>query len=172
MEIVLLCLKVFLGRFIEVTLATLNTIYIVKGKRVTATILGFIDIIIWFLIVKEALNTPENGVWLAISYAGGYAVGTYFGSYLASVVIKGTTQIQVITKNVDNIVTEAIKNNGYGASIVKCHGLLNEDESLMIYAQVDNKRVNEFKKLVNSTDPSAFVTITESKEILNGYFGK
>ena len=45
-------------------------------------------------------------------------------------------------------------------------------KSYMIYAQVDNKKVSAFKKLINTVDSHAFVTITESKEILNGYFGK
>jgi uncharacterized protein YebE (UPF0316 family) len=168
----LLCLKVFIGRFIEVTLSTMNTLYIVKGKKLMATIIGFIDILIWFLIVKEALSDPKSSIWIALSYAGGYAVGTYFGSIFAGLLIKGTTQVNVVTKNEDNKVTETIKENGYGASIVPCYGLNSEEESIMIFAQVDNRKVNEFKKLIKKIDPHAFVTITESKENLNGYFGE
>ncbi len=167
-----LCLKVFFGRMIEVSLSTLNTLYIVKGKRIMATIIGFIDVLIWYLIIKEALNTPESSIWIALSYAGGYALGTFLGSFVSKFLISGTTQIQVVTKNVDNVVTDAIKDNGYGASIIECHGLLNEEKSYMIYAQVDNKKVSAFKKLINTVVSHAFVTITESKEILNGYFGK
>ena len=169
---VALCLKVFFGRFIEVTLSTMNTIYIVKGKKIVATIVGFIDILIWFLIVKEALNTPEDSIWIALSYAGGYAIGTYFGSVFASVFIKGTTQVHIVTKNIENKVTDAIKENGYGASIVPCYGLNSEEQSLMIYAQVDNKKIKDFKKLIKKIDPNAFVTITESKDNLNGFFGE
>ncbi len=169
---VLACLKIFFGRFIEVSLSTMNTLYIVKGKRITATIIGFIDILIWFLIVKEALSDPKSSIWIALSYAGGYAVGTYFGSIFAGLLIKGTTQVNVVTKNEDNKVTETIKENGYGASIVPCYGLNSEEESIMIFAQVDNRKVNEFKKLIKKIDPHAFVTITESKENLNGYFGE
>lgn len=169
---VALCLKVFFGRFIEVTLSTMNTIYIVKGKRLIATIVGFIDILIWFLIVKEALNTPEDSIWIALSYAGGYAFGTYFGSVFAVVFIKGTTQVHIVTKNIENKVTDAIKENGFGASIVPCYGLNSEEQSLMIYAQVDNKKLKNFKKLIKKIDPSAFVTITESKDNLNGFFGE
>jgi len=167
-----LCIKIFFGRFIEVTLSTLNTLYVVKGKKLMATIIGFIDVLIWFLIVKEAINTPENSIWIALAYAGGYALGIALGSVIGSKIISGTTQIQVVTKNVDNVVTDAIKDNGYGASIIECHGLLNEEKSYMIYAQVDNKKVSAFKKLIKAVDSHAFVTITESKEILNGYFGK
>jgi len=169
---VALCLKVFFGRFIEVTLSTMNTIYIVKGKKLIATIIGFIDILIWFLIVKEALNTPEDSIWIALSYAGGYAFGTYFGSVFAVVFIKGTTQVHIVTKNIENKVTDAIKENGFGASIVPCYGLNSEEQSLMIYAQVDNKKLKNFKKLIKKIDPSAFVTITESKDNLNGFFGE
>ena len=169
---VVLCLKVFIGRFIEVTLATMNTLYVVKGKKLMATIIGFIDILIWFLIVKEALNTPEDSIWIALSYAGGYAIGTYFGSVFASVFIKGTTQVHIVTKNIENKVTDAIKENGYGASIVPCYGLNSEEQSLMIYAQVDNKKIKDFKKLIKKIDPNAFVTITESKDNLNGFFGE
>ena len=168
---VVLCLKVFIGRFIEVTLGTMNTLYVVKGKKLMATIIGFIDILIWFLIVKEALNTPEDSIWIALSYAGGYAFGTYFGTVVARYLIKGTTRVQVVTKNVNNTVTDALKANGYGASIVPCYGLNTEEQSLMIYAQVDNKRMKDFKNLIKKIDPHAFVAITESKENFNGYFG-
>ncbi|MBP5683852.1 MAG: DUF2179 domain-containing protein [Bacilli bacterium] len=166
-----LCLKIFLGRFVEVSLSTLNTLYVVKGKKLMATIVGFIDVLIWFLIVKEALNNPGNSIWIALSYAGGYALGIALGSTIGGKIITGTTQIQVITKNIDNAVTDAIRDGGYGASIIRCHGLHDEERSYMIYAQVDNKKVGAFKKLINKVDSHAFVTITESKEILNGYFG-
>ncbi len=42
----------------------------------------------------------------------------------------------------------------------------------MIYAQIDNRKLKDFKKMITTLDPSAFITVTENKEILNGYFGK
>mgnify|MGYP004491829645 FL=1 len=42
----------------------------------------------------------------------------------------------------------------------------------MIYAQIENKKLNNFKKLITNTDKNAFITVTESKEMLNGYLGK
>lgn len=172
MELLFLCIKIFLGRLIDVTLATMQTMYLVKGKRNLATIIGFIDVLIWFVVVKEALNTDIQSIWIALAYAGGYAAGTFTGSGISKRVIKGTVSVQVITKNYKNKVIKALKNSNYSASVVECKGVHAEDTSYMIYAQIQNNKLSEFKKLITNIDPNAFITVTESKEILNGYFGK
>ena len=172
MALFYLCVKIFCGRLVDVTLSTLQTMLLVKGKRNLATLIGFVDVFIWFLVVREALNTDIKSIWIALAYAGGYAAGTFTGSNLSKKVIKGTVSVQVITKNIKNSVTDAIKFAGYSASIVKCKGIHDEDTNYMIYAQINNKKLDDFKKLVTNTDKNAFITITESKEILNGYFGK
>ncbi len=172
MKLLVLCIKVFMGRLIDVSLSTLVTVYVVKGQRIKATVIGFIDVFIWFLIVKEALNTDIQSIWIAVSYAGGYASGTFIGSMLSQLFNKGTVSVQIITKDIENNVTKAIKNSGYSASIIECKGIYNEEKNYMIYAQIDNKKLKTFKNLITQIDNSAFITITESKEMLNGYLGK
>ncbi|MBQ9024003.1 MAG: DUF2179 domain-containing protein [Bacilli bacterium] len=172
MSLLYLCVKIFCGRLIDVSLSTLQTMFLVKGKRNLATIFGFIDVFIWFLVVREALSTDVQSIWIAVAYAGGFAAGTYLGSAISKSVIKGTVSVQVITKNIKNCVTESIKLAGYSASVVKCTGIHDEDTNYMIYAQVNNRKLEDFKKLVTNTDKNAFITVTESKEILNGYFSK
>ena len=167
-----LCVKIFCGRLVDVSLSTLQTMLLVKGKRNLATLIGFVDVFIWFLVVREALNTDIKSIWIALAYAGGYAAGTFTGSNLSKRVIKGTVGIQVITKNTKNKVIETIKQSGFSATYVECKGIHDEDTNYLIGAQVDNKKLNEFKDLVTSVDPNAFITVTESKENLNGYFEK
>ena len=172
MTLLYLCIKIFCGRLVDVTLSTLQTMLLVKGKRNLATLIGFVDVFIWFLVVREALNTDIRSIWIAFAYAGGYAAGTFTGSNLSKRVIKGTVGVQVITKNIKNKVIDAIKQSGFSATYVECKGIHEEDTNYLIGAQVDNKKLDEFKKLVTSVDANAFITVTESKEILNGYFGK
>ena len=172
MALFYLCLKIFCGRLVDVTLSTLQTMLLVKGKRNLATLIGFVDVFIWFLVVREALNTDIKSIWIALSYAGGYAAGTFTGSNLSKRVIRGTVGIQVITKNIENKVIDAIKQSGFSATYVECKGIHEEDTNYLIGAQVNNKKLDEFKALVTSVDKNAFITVTESKEILNGYFGK
>ena len=57
MDLVILCIKIFFARIIDVTLGTVRTIYSVKGKTFTAGFIAFFEISIWFMVVREALNT-------------------------------------------------------------------------------------------------------------------
>lgn len=172
MALFYLCVKIFCGRLVDVTLATLQTMLLVKGKRNLATIIGFIDVFIWFLVVREALNTDIKSIWIALAYAGGYAAGTFTGSSLSKKIIRGTVGVQVITKNAKNKVIDAIKQSGFSATYVECKGIHKEDTNYLIGAQVDNRKLKEFKSLITNVDPNAFITVTESKEKLNGYFSK
>ena len=79
----LLCLKIFLVRIVDVTLGTTRTMFTVKGKRLIASLIGFFEVLIWFLIVREALQTEDKSILIAISYALGFATGTYIGGFIS-----------------------------------------------------------------------------------------
>ena len=88
MEVLFLCIKIFVVRILDVSLGTCRTVMVVKGKTLYATIIGFIEVFIWFLIVREALNTDVESIWIAISYSLGFATGTYLGGIISKKLIK------------------------------------------------------------------------------------
>lgn len=90
MTLVILCLKVFFARILDVSLGTVRTMVTVKGNRLIASVVGFVEILVWFVIVKEVLNTDENSLWLGISYAGGFATGTYLGAFISENILQVT----------------------------------------------------------------------------------
>ena len=111
MEIIFLCLKVFFVRILDVTLGTFRTILTVKAKNIEASLLGFFEVLVWFLIVREALNSDIDSIWVAIFYSAGFAVGTYFGGILSQKFIQGNSTLQVITKKrkVIDVISESHK---------------------------------------------------------------
>ena len=172
MELFLLCLKVFVGRIIDVSLSTMNTMYLVKGKKLKAVVVGTIDVLIWFLVVKEAINTNSNSIYIALAYAGGYAAGTYIGYMVSQKVINSYITVQIITEDIEGIVTNAIKKKGYAATIMEAKGLVSGEKKYMIYAQMRSSEYKEFRSLITRKDKLAFITVVENKESINGYFGK
>ena len=83
MDLYILCLEIVFARICDVSLGTVRTIMTVRGKNLIATILAFLEITIWFIMVKDALTSEYNSYLIVLSYATGYAAGTYIGGYIS-----------------------------------------------------------------------------------------
>lgn len=168
-EVIILCLKIFFSRILDVSLGTLCTIFTVKGKSKTASLIGFVQIMIWFLAVRTAFSSSEGGLLLAVFYAGGYAVGTYVGGILAKKLIKGTANVQIVSSTKDDKLVNAIRDAGFGISVVNVNPSQFGGEKYMIFAEVDTKRIEELRSLIYSIDSKAFITVQETKIVYNGF---
>lgn len=170
MELFLLCLKVFCVRIIDVSMGTCRTIVTVKGKKFYASLIGFIEVFVWFVIVKEALNTDETSILIAISYAGGFATGTYIGGWLSSKLIKGNLGVQVITSKKDDAMVDCLRNNGYAVSVIHVEGQDRANEKYMLFLEIDKNKFKSLKSLIKTLDEKAFIVVNETREVENGYF--
>ena len=168
MYLFLTCLKIFCARILDVSLGTVRTIVTVKGNRLFASLIGFFEVMIWYVIVKEVLNTPENSLWLGISYALGFATGTYIGSYISEKFISGNFGVQVITSNNSMALVYALREAGYAVSVIDVRGK-NEGNKHLLFIEINKKSFNHLNKLIKEIDKEAFVVVNETKFVLNGY---
>lgn len=169
MEILILCIKIFFVRIFDVSLGTVRMLFTVKGRRFIASTIGFIEMLIWFLIVKEALNTDVTSLWVAISYAGGYALGTLLGSFLSEKLISGMVTVQAILSSANDEVVTMIRKAGYAVSVLDVKGQDDKPKYLLLI-EVNKKRQNAVRKLIKDLDEKAFVIINDTKSVYNGYF--
>lgn len=169
MKILSICLIIFFARIVDVSLSTIVTVLTVKSKRVLATVLGFIDVIIWFLVVREALTSNIKSIWIAISYAAGYAIGTFIGTTLSNKLINGKVSMQVILDEKSKEKINEIRDKGFAVSQVNCIGKDNVNK-LMLFIELDKKHLDEAKKIINKIDENAFMVINETKYVVNGFF--
>ena len=165
----LLCIKIFFVRIIDVTLGTIRTMFTVKGKRLIASIFGFVEVFIWFIIVREALQTDEKSIFVAISYALGFATGTYIGGFLSGILIKGKVVVQVFTENLELV--DILRENGYAVTVIDCKGY-NTKSKYMLHISVDKKKEKKLIKEIEALDKHAFIVENETNHVENGYFRK
>lgn len=170
MDVIFLCIQIFLVRIIDVSLGTIRVVMTVKGKTLYAACVGFVEVLIWFLVVREALNVEEMNLFIPISYAGGFACGTYIGGMLSNILIKGTYGVQVILSDADYKKVEIIRQNGYGVSVVNIKGRLLEKNKLMLFIEIDKKKYHELEDIIRSMDDKAFIVVNETKLVQNGFF--
>ena len=166
MEIVMLCAKVFFVRILDVTLGTFRTILTVKSKKLQASLIGFFEVLVWFLVVREALNSDIDSIWVAVFYSLGFATGTYLGGTLSEKLISGNSTLQVITKN--RKIIDVVSGSGYGVTVVEAKGY-NDSQKYMLVIEVSNKNIDDVKAIIKKLDKDAFIVVTETKLVHNGY---
>ena len=166
--LILLCLKIFFARLIDVSLGTIRTIFTIKGKEFTAALIGFVEITVWFLIVKEALNTATNGFFIALSYALGFAVGTYIGGKISKRFIKSNLEVQVILSSKNDSIISKLHDAGFGVTKVEVSGKNNN--SYMLYINIKNDNLSRLRELIMKLDKNAFFVVNETQYVKNGYF--
>lgn len=156
---------IFILKVIESFTSTISTILIIDERRIMGSILSFIQVIIWFIIIKIALE--NNTILIALVYALGYSIGSYLASFITTKYSKKKLLVQVITSKEE--VFEVLKEKGYSGSIVNSSGLYGS-ENYIIYSFINNKRKKEIITIINNIDHNAFITINQNKELINGYF--
>ena len=169
MELLLLCIKIFFARILDVSLGTLRTVITVKGKSLYASLVGFVEIFVWFLIVKEALNTDETSIWIAVAYSLGFATGTFIGSVLSQKLITGNLSVQIITDKAYPDMVNTLRNEGYGVTVMDVEGKNTEEDKYMLFIEINNKSLNHLQHLVKKIDNDAFIVVNETKYVQNGF---
>ncbi len=168
MSLLFLCIKIFCVRIIDVSLGTFRTIITVKGKSLYASLIGFVEVFVWFIIVREALNTDVDSIWIAISYSLGFATGTYIGSFISNKFIKSNFSFEIITSNMELV--NILRNKGYAVTVFNVKGKDDQNDKYMLLLEIDNNALNNLRNIVKKIDKQAFVIVTETKFVQNGYF--
>lgn len=164
----ILCLKIFFVRILDVSLGTIRTMFVVRGKKLISSMIGFFEILVWFLVVKEALQTESNSIFIAISYSLGFATGNYIGALLSDKLITGNVSVQVFTNN--NNLEKILREHGYGVSSVVYTGYEEGAHKHMLFINVDKKKEKVLRELIKKNDKEAFIIVNETKYVENGYF--
>lgn len=166
---ILLCIKIFLARIVDVTLGTIRTVLVVKGRRFTPAIIAFFEVLIWFVVAREALTTSVKSIAIPVFYALGYATGTFIGGFISNNFVSGLIGVQVITdKLYVNEMISKMRDSGFGVSAIDLKYTKNNEKKCMLIIQLNKAKLKSLTKIIRTIDEKAFVAINETRYIQNG----
>ena len=74
---ILIAFIILLAKTLELSLSAIKTIFISKGKKPFAVLVGFIECAVWALIVSAVITSlTSNMLWL-LGYCIGYCLGAF-----------------------------------------------------------------------------------------------
>ena len=109
---VLLPILIFVARVCDVSLGTIRIIFVSKGIKYLAPLVGFVEILIWLLAISQILQNLSN-VYYYIFYAGGFAIGNFVGIIIDERLSIGTVSVRIITRKDAKELTNALKNEDF-----------------------------------------------------------
>lgn len=162
------CLEIFFARVLDVSISTFRTMIMVKKKSIIVPILAFIEVFIWFMAARKALNTEVTSIMIPICYSLGYATGTYIGGFISRKFIKNVNSIEVTTKKNNYELIDMLRSYGYAVSVIALKDSYEEEKDLII-VDVKSKMTQEVIHLIKEIDEKAFIVVKDTKVVHNGY---
>lgn len=165
----LLPFLIFFGRICDVTLGTLRIIFVSKGEKYKAPIIGFFEVFIWIVIISQILSRANDMV-AYLSYAGGYAAGNYVGILIEKRIAFGIILCRVYTNKPGLKLVNLLNLKGFGATLL--HGTGSVDKVDIIETVIDRKQLKSVSSIILSFDKEAFYVIEDVRTRSRGIFPK
>ena len=166
---ILVCLLVCAAKIVEITIQSLKTCMMVKGQRLKAAGLGFVECTIWGLVISTLIGTLGDNLLLLVFYCAGYATGLFLGSTLESKIALGTSNLELIASDESTAkITAYLKENDRGYTVFEGHG--SKEKMNMIFVVLPRKETPKvLGEIRKSCDNKVFVAVSEVSKYAGGY---
>ncbi|MDE4908236.1 DUF2179 domain-containing protein [Methanogenium marinum] len=164
-SLVILPILIFFARIADVTFGTLRIIFISRGMKLLAPVVGFFEILIWLVAIGQIFQNLGSFVNY-IAYAAGFAVGNYVGIIVEERMAIGINLIRIITQYDANDLISALKSSGFGVTAVDAAG--KHGPVKLIFLVVKRKYIRSVIKMIHQYNPTAFYTIADVRSVKGG----
>jgi uncharacterized protein YebE (UPF0316 family) len=164
---VILPALIFLARIGDVSIGTLRLIFIARGFKYYAPLLGFFEVIIWLLAIGQIMQHLDNFMCY-IAYGLGFATGNFIGIILDEKLSLGTVLVRIVPKIDPAELINRLRAEEFGASLVDIEGMTGKMK--MIFAIIKRQDLKDVMAIISEYNPTAFVTIEDVKTAQEGYF--
>jgi uncharacterized protein YebE (UPF0316 family) len=165
----LMPLLIFLARICDVSIGTMRIIFVSKGKRNIAPILGFFEVLIWITAISKIMQNLDNYVNY-IAYAAGFATGNFVGMIIEEKLAMGIQMIRVFAHERGTELVQSLNGSGYGATVIEARGA--RESVQLIYTIVQRNELATVLNLINDFNPKAFYTIEDIRSVNEGIFAQ
>lgn len=163
----LLPVVIFFGRICDVTLGTLRIIFVSKGERKKAPVVGFFEVFIWVVIISQIFS-HTNSLIAYVAYAGGYAAGNFIGILVENKIAFGYVLLRIYTKNDGHRLAKILNRDNIGSTFIKGEGAISEVD--IIETVINRKLQQKVIRMIDEFDPKAFYLIEDIRSKQKGIF--
>lgn len=162
---VILPFLIFLSRIADQSIGTMRLIFLSKGYRYIAPMLGFFEVIIWLIAVSQIMKHLDNALCY-VAYGAGFAMGNFIGMTLEERISIGTVLVRIIPTMHTAELIAALRLQNFGLTTINAEG--SKGEVKIFISIINRKDLKEYISIIKDINPFAFYTIEDMKTVNQG----
>lgn len=153
---IILPFLIFIARIGDVSINTIRIIYVLGGRRGTATLLGFFESFIWLMAIRQIFEHLDN--WICyVAYPGGFATGIFVGMIIEERIAYGKVIMRIITRKDITPLKIFLNQQQFRFTALKATGP--DGEENVVFTVMERERLEEMLSKLKEILPTAFYTI-------------
>jgi uncharacterized protein YebE (UPF0316 family) len=158
---------IFFARICDVSIGTLRIIFVSRGKKNIAPILGFFEVLIWIIVIGKIMQNASN-MACYIGYAAGFATGNYVGMLIEEKLAMGFVVVRIITPIDATDLKNALRKAEIGTTTVPAEGNIGKVD--VIFTSIQRSDLPKVVELIQMYNSKAFYTVEDLKYVSEGVF--
>ncbi len=152
---------VFFAELSVVTLFTLRIIFLSRGKKFLAPVIGFFEVTIWLFAIGQVMqNLHSPGCFLG--FASGFTLGNYLGVLIEKRLALGTVVVRTVTHRNAAVLISNLQEAQYGVTSLDAEGARGPVK--VVFTVVRRRELDTVLTIIRRFDPEAFYSVDEIQE--------
>jgi uncharacterized protein YebE (UPF0316 family) len=153
---IVLPILIFLARICDVSINTIRIIYVLGGRRFTATLLGFFESFIWLMAIRQIFAHLDN--WVSyMAYPAGFACGIYVGMIIEERIAYGKVIVRIITSKDVLSLIQHLNTLRFRYTHVRAEGPNGEEN--LVFTVLPRENLEQLLTTLKDILPTAFYTV-------------
>jgi uncharacterized protein YebE (UPF0316 family) len=151
-------LCIFAAEVCVVTISTMRTIFVARGMKLLAPILGVFEVSIWLFAIGEVMKHLNDWTCSA-AFAGGFTLGNFLGILLEEKLAIGSVGVRMITHRDGGKLIDQLRAAEYGVTRIDAQGATGPVQ--VIYTVIKRKELEKVLTIARRFDPRVFYSVDD-----------
>lgn len=153
---VLLPLLIFTARILDVSINTVRIIYVLGGRKLTSTLLGFFESFIWLMAIRQIFEHLDN--WICyVAYPAGFAAGIFVGMMIEEKIAYGKVIVRIITRKDILPLLRYLGQQYHRYTLVRAEGP--DGNENLVFTVLPREKLEALLQTLKEILPTAFYTV-------------
>ena len=158
---------VFSLRVCDMSLDTLRVLFVMRGRKKSAWVLGFFQSSIFILAIGAVLTDLNNPLKI-LGYAAGFATGNVVGMLIEERLAIGHVQLRIVSPRFGSAIAEKLRAEEFAVTEIPARG--RDGMVTLLSCSVLRKNIDKVHKIVNQVDETAFISAEDVRPVRRGFW--